>query len=154
MRKIVLTIFCIYLLPITSFAADSMLSLRMESLQERDSVYTSVTDMYELDILTPESTQREQDYRAYTDIMHQEVISSLFGGTAPQPLSNSEYTLNKTTEIGLFLNNNAEEIYLPQQDNTANISLSIPLVVSLIILLCIAAFWFSNWWHKKKKGGI
>lgn len=151
MRKIISIIWGLLLLSTTAFAAGDTLDLRMEALKERGSVYTSVTDLYELDILTPESARREQEYRSYIEAARHTELGGLFAGEAPTPLSEDDYIRNRAAEMGLFLGGDTDELYLRPQPADARDTPDTWLVVAVIVLLCIAAFWFSNWWHKRKK---
>lgn len=138
-------------LAVQAASAQSELNLRVEAIRDRRSTYTSLTDLYQLDILTAESAQREQAYRNLIQQQKAALAGGLFVDTEIQTPTAEERVLAKAESLGLFLHKDDTQIYRRPVSESEEKRIS-PLTAGIVmVLLCVCGFVFTNARHRKRK---
>ena len=152
MRSVALALILLLFIQLSAFAAEEYLTLQMEILKDSRSVYSSVTDLYNINIFTPESMLQEKEYQIYTEAVQQRSLDGLFSGTPVITFDEETYIQDRATALHLFLDDTDQKTYLRTQNQDAQNLPDVWLIAAVIGLLCVGAFLFSNWRYKRKKG--
>lgn len=146
-------LFCIFVIVMLSVlpvsAAETDLTLRLEAMKERQPTYTSITDLYGLDMLTPESAEMGRQYKLFLDNLKRQEISGLFLSESVQQESDEQRIQERALELGLF-SRERERQYFRQDDTRGYSSPGAIFTIGIIIALCLCGFLFSNYMHQRK----
>lgn len=150
MKRMTALLLAWMLLTLPAKGEEGNLNLRVDAIRERRPTYTSVTDLYGLDILTPASDERERLYAQWLEEQRRQELGGLFLAGPVQTLGEEERIRTRAQELGLF-EQASSQTYFRQDDAQAGGAVNPILTAALIILLCIGGFLFSNSRYKRKK---
>ena len=151
MKRGTLILFSIVLLVTPVHAADSDLNIRTEALKEWKSTYTSITDQYELDILTAESARRQAQFHALQKQQRDRQVRALFTDWPAEIAPKEAQVQAKSQEMGLFLKAETPQTYHKPRNEDATKDVNPVAAGSAIVLLGLGGFIFSSVRHKRKK---
>jgi hypothetical protein len=150
MKRIIGILLGFLFLTLSVYADDSDLDIRVETMRERQSTYTSIADLYELDILTPESAEREKEYELWREAERRSLLGSLALTGTDEGKDSALIIEERALELGLFLRAKEETYFRP--DRQFNVEEIPPLLAAgIIVLLCVGGFLLSNSLYKRKK---
>jgi len=135
----------------TSFAAESDVSLRSEAIGEQKSSYTAVTDLFDVDLLSDRYTDIQQRYQQFVDAEREKRVDRLFYAQTTVQADAENQVLDRAQALRLFENTDNSKIYAPnvtgaEKQNSWNM-----VIISVVIVLCIAALSISNYQYKQRK---
>lgn len=129
--------------------AETELNIRIEAIGDRRRVYTALTDLHGLDILTAQSAELEQAYRELTALRRQQAVNDLFE-LEPVILSEPERVIMRVEELGLF-QLVEDEVFLRSPTVHEEERINYVLYAAIVIILCVAAFFISNHLRGRKR---
>ena len=135
----------------TSFAAESDVSLRSEAIGEQKSSYTAVTDLFNVDLLSDSYTSIQQQYEQLINAERDKRINRLFYAQTTVQADAENQVLDRAQALRLFENTDNSKIYAPnvtgaEKQNSWNM-----VIISFVVVLCIAALLISNYQYKQRK---
>ena len=131
------------------YGFESELNIRIEAIGDRRRVYTALTDLHGLDILTVQSAEMEQAYRELTMLRRRQAVNNLFE-LEQVILSESERVMLRVEELGLF-RVAEDEVFLRAPAADEENQINYVLHVIIVLVLCVTAFFVSNHLRGRKR---
>lgn len=131
-----------------------LLNINEESMKNRNPTYSSVTDLFEIDIFTDKSRLREAAYAAYVNNEREQLVAGTFQVDNKSVLSPDERSNKKAASLGLFLNKDTT-LKIIKKNTEQPESLAINIFGIIIILVAAGALGYTGaiLLKKKKNGG-
>lgn len=138
----------------SALAAPEELTINPQAIGEKRETWTSLTDLYNVDILTRQSAQTQEEVSSYLEQARKAKVSKLFSGqSVPQE---DDPVLAFAVQRNLFLRNNDEVFIKPASavaestDDTA-----IYIIGGIVILLLgIISYYAASAWQKRKSQAV
>jgi len=127
---------------------ESELNIRIETIGDRRRVYTALTDLHGLDILTAQSAEMAGAYRELTAHRRQQAMSDLFE-LEQVILTEPERVMMRVEELGLF-QFTEDEVFLRSPPTFEDNQINYILYIAIVLALCTAAFFIST--NLRKRG--
>ena len=134
---------------VAGYGTEAELNIRIETIGDRRRVYTALTDLHGLDILTARSAELEQAYRELTLLRREQAVGDLFE-LEPVILSESERVMLRVEELGLF-RFVEDEVFLRSPPVFEEERVNYILYAVIVLVLCVSAFFISNHLRRRKR---
>ena len=125
------------------------LNIRIDAIGDRRRVYTAVTDLHGLDILTVHSSELEQAYRELVVFRRRQSVDALFEFESIV-FTESERVIMRSEELGLF-RLDGDEVFLRSPATDMYEQINVVLYVAIVIVLCVTAFFVSSHLRGRKR---